>query len=102
MIISSSALLTALAIIASRAIPSVTAAEVATDEVYSAANLTAALAPPGFNAEGTSVFTNYVNAYNNKQLFYVRASTNVYEKPESDPAQLTSLHWCSDLTFSDL
>jgi hypothetical protein len=75
--------------------------EITTDELYG--NLVSTAAPaPGFNVDGGSVFTNFVNAVNNKQMFFLRTGTNVYEKPESEPAQFTHLNWCSDLTFSDL
>ncbi len=65
-------------------------------------NLVSTAAPaPGFNAEGGSVFTNYVNAVNNKQFFLFHTGSFSYEKPESDTVSIASLFWCSDLTFSD-
>ncbi len=73
---------------------------VTTEQLYG--NLVSTAAPaPGFNAEGGSVFTNYVNAVNDRQLFYLETGSSVYEKPATEPVQLTFLHWCSDLTFSD-
>ena len=74
---------------------------VTTDDLYGTLSSTTA-APPGFNAEGGSVFTNFVNAVNDKQFFLLIAGSSVYEKPGSEPAQSTFLDWCSDLTFSDL
>ena len=74
---------------------------VTTDQLYG--NLVSTTAPaPGFNPEGGSVFTNFVNAFNEKQFFFTRDASSVYEKPGSEPAQWTFLDWCSDLTFSDL
>ncbi len=95
-----STLLHVLAVIAS--IPFIAAQNVTTDDLYAKISLTAAL--PGFNVDGDSVFTNFVNAVNNRQFFHLIIGTGglVHEKPESEPAQLTFLHWCSDLTFSDL
>ena len=60
---------------------------------------TAAL--PGFNVEGGSVFTNYVDMVNNGQLFLVATGTLAYEKPKSETVRGSGLTWCSDLTFSD-
>ena len=77
--------------------------EITTDELYG--NLVSTAAPaPGFNAEGGSVFTNYVDAVNNKQFFFLATGTggNVFEKPGSEPIRGTGLTWCSDLTSSDL
>ena len=74
---------------------------VTTDQLYG--NLVSTVAPaPGYNAEGGSVFTNFVNAVNDGQFFQAHTSTAVYEKPGSEPVQLTYLDWCSDLTYSDL
>jgi hypothetical protein len=75
--------------------------EITTEQLYGTLSSTAAPAP-GFNVGGGSVFTNYVNAFNNKQLFMIRAGSGVYEKPATEPVQFTFLHWCSDLTFSDI
>ena len=97
---SSSAFLMALAMASSRAIPSVTA-ELTTDEAYNSAKLSATSPPPGFNAEGTSVFTNFVNAVNEGQLFFFRRNPSVDEEPGSDPVLWTGVQWCGDLTFSD-
>ncbi len=72
---------------------------VTTNDLY--AKISPDAAPPGFNVDGGSVFTNYVNAVNNKQFFLIRAGSAVYEKPGSEPAQFTPFYWCSDLTFSD-
>ena len=74
---------------------------VTTNDLYGTLSSTTAPAP-GFNAEGGSVFTNFVNAVNDKQLFLIRVKSSVYEKPGSEPVQFSCLHWCSDLTFSDL
>ena len=73
---------------------------VTTEQLYG--NLVSTVAPaPGFNPGGGSVFTNYVNAVNDKQFFMIETGSNVYEKPESAPVQGTFIYWCSDLTFSD-
>jgi hypothetical protein len=77
--------------------------EITTDELYG--NLVSTAAPaPGFNAEGGSVFTNFVDAVNNKQFFFLATGTgsNVFEKPGSEPVSGSTFGWCSDLTFSDL
>jgi len=88
---------------ASASIPFVeaqTPTPITTDELY--AKISSAAAPaPGFNGGGGSVFTNYVNAVNDGQFFYLETGSSVYEKPATEPVQLTFLHWCSDLTFSD-
>ena len=74
---------------------------VTTDDLYG--TLVSTVAPaPGFNAEGGSVFTNFVNAFNDGQFFRLQSGSWLYEKPESEPVRITTLHWCSDLTFSDL
>ena len=75
---------------------------VTTDDLYGTLSSTATVAPkPGFNAEGDSVFTNFINAVNDGQFFLLAPGSWVYEKPEAEPLQLTFLHWCSDPTFSD-
>jgi hypothetical protein len=81
-------------------IPFVTA-EITTDQLYGKLTSTAAPAP-GFNVEGGSVFENYLNALKNKQLFIHRPGTLLYERPETEPARISTFNWCSDLTFSDL
>ena len=74
--------------------------ELTTDELY--ANLKSTATPaPGFNVVGGSVFQNYVDAVNNKQLFMVGSGRNVWEKPGSEPTGGPGFLWCSDLTFSD-
>ncbi len=73
---------------------------VTTDDLYSKISSTAP--PPGFNVEGGSVFENFVNAYNNKQMFFLATGTTVFEKPGSEPASGTTFGWCGDLTFSDI
>ncbi len=75
------------------------AAQFTTDQFNAKITSTAAL--PGFNVEGGSVFTNFVSALNNKQFFFLATGSWVFEKPESEPPQLSSFYWCSDLTFSD-
>ena len=57
---------------------------VTTDDLYG--NLVSTASPaPGFNAQGGSVFTNFVNAVNNKQFFLLRTGSIVYEKPGTEP-----------------
>jgi hypothetical protein len=73
---------------------------ITTDELYGKISSTAAPAP-GFNVNGGSVFTNFVDAVNNGQLFSLQTGSFVYEKPESETVQFTVHNWCSDLTFSD-
>jgi hypothetical protein len=77
------------------------AAPVTTDQLYAKISSTAAPAP-GYNADGTSVFTNFVDAVNDGQFFQLRTASAVTEKPGSEAVQLSFLDWCSDLTFSDL
>jgi len=74
--------------------------EITTEQLYGTLSSTAAPAP-GFNGEGGSVFTNFVNAFNNKQLFILVTGRIVFEKPGADPISAPLLMWCSDLTFSD-
>ena len=83
-------------------IPFVKAAQnnITTDQLLAKINPTAAL--PGFNVEGGSVFTNYAQAINYEQVFFIVTKTVVYEKPESEPASPSLFYWCSDLTFSDV
>ena len=91
-------------LVASASILSLVAAaenNVTVDQLYGKLTSTTA-APPGFNVEGGSVFTNLANAMNQGQFFLLDTGTAAYERPESEPVQYTSLHWCSDLTFSDL
>jgi len=76
-------------------------APVTTEQLYGTLSSTAAPAP-GFNAEGGSVFANYVNAVNDRQFFLLTTGSWVYEKPATEPVQYTFLDWCSDLTSSDL
>jgi hypothetical protein len=73
---------------------------ITTDQVYATLSSTAAPAP-GFNAEGGSVFGNFVNAFNNKQFFLIMSGSYFYEKPGSEPVSGSTFGWCSDLTFSD-
>ena len=84
-------------------LPLVAAAEnnVTVEQFYGKLTSTATPAP-GFNAEGGSVFTNYVDLVNNGQFFFITTGTAVYERPESDPVQASFFDWCSDLTFSDV
>ena len=84
---------------ASVGFPFVAAAEITVDDLYQKISPTAAA--PGFNVEGGSVFTNYADTYNNGQFFFIWHPTLLYEKPESEPARISVLNWCSDLTFSD-
>ena len=77
------------------------AAPVTTDDLYAKISSPAAPAP-GFNAEGGSVFQNFVDAVNLKQFFLLGNGSVVYEKPGSEPVRGSFLHWCSDLTFSDI
>jgi hypothetical protein len=90
------------ALVASAAsIPFVAAqTEITTEQLYGTLSSTAAPAP-GFNGEGGSVFTNFVNAFNNKQLFMIGTGSHVYERPGSEPFRGPGFLWCGDLTFSD-
>lgn len=77
------------------------AAPVTTEQLY--ATLSSTVAPaPGFNAEGGSVFANFVDTVNNKQFFQLYTGSFVFEKPESESVRRSNLVWCSDFTFSDL
>ena len=79
----------------------VAAAEITTEQLYG--KLTSpTTALPGFNVEGGSVFTNFVDTYNNGQLFWRHTKTILNEVPEMPPFHIDSLDWCSDFTFSDL
>ena len=57
--------------------------ELTTNDLY--AKISPDAAPPGFNAEGGSVFTNFVNTVNDGQLFYLGTGSYIFEKPESEP-----------------
>mmetsp|Transcript_10332 Transcript_10332/g.20712 ORF Transcript_10332/g.20712 Transcript_10332/m.20712 type:complete len:351 (+) Transcript_10332:96-1148(+) len=89
---------------ASSIIPSVGAAEtqitITTDELN--AKVVATPTSPGYNVEGTSVFTNLVNANNDGQLFLIRNGVFVYEKPSPEPVKAGFLLWCSDLSFTGI
>lgn len=100
MFFSRSTLLHALAASAA-SIPFVTAqTELTAEQLYATLSSTTA-PPPGFNVKGGSVFENFVNAFNNKQLFMIGTGTGLFEKPGSDPAGAPGFLWCGDLTFSD-
>lgn len=66
------------------------------------AKITTDPAPPGKNVEGGSVFTNFVRAYNEGQIFFVSSGTGVFEKPGTEPVSLNLFGWCGDLSFSDV
>ena len=57
------------------------------------------LAAPGKNIEGGSVATNFVKAYNERQLFFSIKAQTMYEKPQSDTVYFDLLWWCSNLNF---
>ena len=79
---------------ASNIIPSVGAAEtqiITTEELNS--KVVATPASPGYNVEGTSVFTNIVTANNDGQFFFILNGTVVFVKG-------SGLYWCSDLSFT--
>eukprot|EP00986_Skeletonema_menzelii_P005220 scaffold1843_cov143-Skeletonema_menzelii.AAC.20 len=61
------------------------------------------LAPPGKNMNGTSVTTNFVRAYNEKQLLLLMPITIAqFEKPASPTiVKSEQIWWCADLTFSN-
>ncbi len=72
-----------------------------TDELY--AKISPNAAPPGFNVEGGSVFTNFARAFKDKQFFLLITASLLYEKPGSEPlTDVTLLYWCSQITSSDL
>ena len=88
---------------ASVGLPLVAAAEnnITVEQFYG--KLTSTVTPaPGFNVEGSNVFTNFADLVNNGQFFFIRTGTFVFEKPDVDPVPTSHLNWCSDLTFSDL
>ena len=76
---------------------------VTVEQLYGKLTSTTA-APPGFNVEGGSVFTNFADMVNNGQFFFLgkKEERLIYERPDSEPVQLTVFDWCSDLTFSDV
>ena len=103
MILSRSTLLHALAASAA-SLPFVAAqnqTQITTDQLYGTLVSTTAPAP-GFNVDGTSVFTNFVNAFSEKQFFYlVTGNGTLHEKPGTEPVSVAILNWCSDIAFSD-
>ena len=98
-----SALLCLLLVAAVACVPFVAAEAATAEELYATIASAPTTAIPGFNSEGTSVLTNFANALNEGQLFFIRRGDIVFERPESKPVVSTSaLEWCSDLTFSDI
>jgi hypothetical protein len=92
-------------LVASASIPFVAAqaseTELTTNDLYGTLSSTAAA--PGFNVGGGSVFTNFVNAFNDGQFFHLgNSGTMFFEEPGSEPIRGAGLTWCSDLTFSDI
>lgn len=60
------------------------------------------LAPPGKNMNGTSVTTNFVDAYNEKQIFlFMPLTIAQFEKPESPILHADAIWWCADMNFTD-
>lgn len=60
------------------------------------------LAPPGKIMDGTSVTTNFVEAYNEKQLFlFMPLTIAQFEKPASPILQSEQIWWCADMNFTD-
>ena len=58
------------------------------------------LPKPGYNMEGGSVFDNYVKARRDGQFFLLGELLSKYEKPSSEPVELSVLQWCSNLHFT--
>uniref|UniRef100_A0A7S0AM91 Uncharacterized protein n=1 Tax=Minutocellus polymorphus TaxID=265543 RepID=A0A7S0AM91_9STRA len=56
----------------------------------------------GTNTDGQSVFTNFVAAYNEGQLFILYSGMMTYEKPSAAPFEVTTLLWCNDLVFTTI
>ena len=81
-------------------IPSVGAAQITIEEFNS--KVAATPASLGYNVDEESVFTNLVNANNDRQFFFIRNGVLVYEKPSSEPVQGSVLYWCSDLSFTGI
>jgi len=60
------------------------------------------LPPPGKNLNGTSVTTNFVRAYNEKQIFlYMPITIAQFETPASPTLRSEQIWWCADLNFSN-
>ena len=74
---------------------------ITTEQVYGTLVSSTTAPAPGYNVDGTSAFTNFVNAFNNKQFFILVTGRIVFEKPGTEPISAPLLMWCSDLTFSD-
>ena len=52
--------------------------------------------------DGTSVTTNFVEAYNEKQLFlFMPLTIAQFEKPASPILQSEQIWWCADMNFTD-
>ncbi|KAL7548252.1 hypothetical protein ACHAWF_011546 [Thalassiosira exigua] len=66
------------------------------------ANVTAAsLAAPGENLEGTSIFRNFIRAFEDGQFFWRVSGHGQFEKPFSDIVEFELLYWCSNLHFTN-
>ncbi|KAL7544860.1 hypothetical protein ACHAWF_008223 [Thalassiosira exigua] len=91
------------AIIAIRAISTALAAEIADISGTIDALVTApTLASSGENLNGTSVFSNYINAVKDGQFFWKKKVSLQYEKPGSDIVEFDLLRWCGKLHFTDV
>lgn len=55
----------------------------------------------GTNVDGGSVLTNFFNANQGGQFFWMVTGHAQYEKPSSLPVVYNAGIWCSDLTFTD-
>jgi len=58
------------------------------------------LPKPGYNMEGGSVFDNYVKARRDGQFFLLMEGIVQFERPLSEPKELSVLQWCSNLHFT--
>ena len=57
-------------------------------------------APPGYNIDGGSVFSNFVNAFNDGQFFFIWNFVATFEKPSSETVKGSVLVWCGDISFT--
>jgi len=59
--------------------------------------------PPviGKNVDGGNVYENFLSIRSEGQFFLRRRSQRKYEKPLASPVTYITIHWCSDVEFSD-
>lgn len=89
-------------LILSATIASATETVITTNQIDETRFTSPNVAPPGKNIKGTSVTTNFVEAYNEKQIFlFMPLTIAQFEKPASPILQSEQIWWCADMNFTD-